>query len=111
MTKKVAHTSKADAVRCLHHEPGWESHPELTRWVAPLEASFCVVCFEWIRVRDRQKFFRYVRDALAEGKTEEEIARAIELDGIADPFTEPPSTYLTILLAKAKYAVASSALK
>ena len=98
-------------MRCLHHEPGWESHPELTRWVALLDARFCIVCFEWIRVRDRQKFLRYVRSAIAEGKTEEEIARALELDGIVDPFAEPPGTYLTVLLAKAKYAVAASTLK
>lgn len=102
MPNKTSRASTPEAQHCVHFDPEWKAHPELTRWIAILEARYCAVCVDWIHVRDRQKFLRYVRNALAEGKREEEIAREIELDGIADPFAEPPLTYLNILLAKSK---------
>ena len=111
MTNKTSRASAPEAQRCLHQNPDWRAHPELTRWVAPLEARFCVVCTEWVGGRDRQKFLRYVREALDQGKREVEIARTLELDGIADPFAEPPCTYLNILLAKSKYLIADGILK
>lgn len=111
MAKKRSRALASGTQRCLHHDQEWNAQPELTHWVAPLEARFCIVCVDWLRERDRQKFLRFVRGALAEGKTKEEIARALELDGIADPFSEPPSTYLTALLTKSKYAITEGILE
>lgn len=101
----------SEALHCLHREPGWKAHPELTRWIPALEARFCILCLDWVRERDRHEFLRYVRGALAEGRTEEEMARGLEMDGIADPFAEPPRSYLNILLAKSKYAITDGRLK
>lgn len=77
----------------------------MTRWVAPLYARFCIVCLEWTRARDRENFLRYVRRALAEGKTEGEIARALGMDDIADPFAEPARDYLSALLGNMNYTM------
>lgn len=111
MSKKDSRASVLKGERCVHHEREWKGHPELTRLAGPLGACYCIVCMEWIRAQDTQKFLKYVRAALAEGKSEEEIAQELELDGIADPFAEPPRSYLNILLAKSKYAITDGRLK
>lgn len=46
-----------------------------------------------------------------EEKTEAEIAWALDLEDIADPFGQPPRTFLTLLLADAKYATSGNNLK
>lgn len=111
MTKKRARSPVAEAQHCIHHERGWIAHTELTRWVAAIEGRYCIVCLNWIGNRDRQKFLRYVRDALKQGKNEGEIAEALELDGTADPFAQPPRMYFALLLAKSKYRIDGSSLE
>jgi hypothetical protein len=111
MAKKTPRPSAPESQRCIHFEQGWNAHPELTRWVAPLGARFCMVCCDWIHARDRQTFLRYVRNALVGGKTGAEIARMLDMEGIADPFAEPPRTLFDLLLTKSKYRITAGVLK
>ena len=111
MAKKTSRPSVPESQRCIHFEQRWNAHPELIRRVVPLDARFCVVCCDWIYARDRQTFLRYVHNALEGGRTAEEIARMLDLDGIADPFAEPPRSFFDLLLAKSKYRITAGVLK
>lgn len=97
---------------CMHHDPGWNTNPEIIRWVKRLAACYCMICLDWVSERDRLKFVRYVRVALAEGKSESEVARDLELDDTADPFASPArQTYFQVLLQKSGYSIQNHSLR
>lgn len=100
------------ALACVHREPTWCANPEIVRFVNRLATRYCIVCLDWIRERDRLKFVKYVRAALAEGKNESEVARDLGLDDTADPFASPTGqTYFQILLFKSGYSIQNHSLR
>lgn len=100
------------SLTCAHREPSWSANPEIVRFVNRLTARYCVICLEWISERDRLKFVKVVRAALAEGKSESEVARDLGLDDTADPFASPTrQTYFQILLFKSGYSIQNHSLR
>ncbi|HZQ08845.1 MAG TPA: hypothetical protein VFD70_19850 [Anaerolineae bacterium] len=100
------------SLACAHREPSWSTNPEIVRFVNRLATRYCIVCLDWIRERDRLKFVKYVRAALAEGKNESEVARDLGLDDTADPFASPTrQTYFQILLFKSGYSIQNHSLR
>lgn len=108
MGQKSVSTSR----ECTHREPGWRTNPEIVRWVNRLAAHYCVICLDWTSERDRLKFVKYVRAALAEGKNESELANDLGLDDTADPFAlSTRQTYFQILLHKSGYSIQNRSLR
>lgn len=100
------------SLACAHREPSWSTNPEIVRFVNRLATRYCIVCLDWIRERDRLKFVKYVRAALAEGKNEFEVARELGLEGTADPFAPPArQTYFQILLLNSGYSIKDHSLQ
>lgn len=108
MVQKNASASLA----CVHNDPNWNTNPEIVRFVNHLATRYCIVCLEWVRERDRLKFVKYVRAALAEGKNEDVIAKGLELEDVGDPFAPSGGqTYFQILLLKSGYVIQDHSLR
>lgn len=96
----------------MHQEDYWIANPEIVRFVNHLGTRYCIVCLNWIRERDRLKFVKYVRAALAEGKNEFEVAKELGLEDTADPFAPPTRrTFFQILLLKSGYSIQDHSLR
>lgn len=100
------------SLTCAHRDLIWSANPEIVRFVNRLATRYCVICLDWVGERDRLKFVKHVRAALAEGKTESEVARDLGLDDTADPFASPTrQTYFQILLFKSGYSIQNHSLQ
>lgn len=100
------------SLACVHHDPNWNTNPEIVRFTNPLGARYCVVCLDWVRERDRLKFVKSIRAALAEGKNQNAIAKELELEDVGDPFAPSGGqTYFQILLLKSGYVIQDHSLR